>query len=158
MVTNVYLDNTLGGLKNFLGTYAADEIDHSIFAGKVFPHHAIVNTKTSSDGEMGHWILISRYYEYDKIILEIYDSFGYPISALSKNIKMLITKLEYDFLVTNNIIVQHVLSQYCGFFCIARILSIMNGESLIKHLNIFSTNLIENNDTVCDYIKSINKR
>lgn len=153
MVSNIYLEKTLKHLKGFLGVFAANEIHAVQFNDEIFPQFSIVNTKTSSDDEMGHWLLISRYFNYDEMILEVYDSFGYPISLLHENIKNLIINLNYDFLITNNRIVQHLKSQYCGIFCIGRILSIINNESLLEHLNIFSDDLFVNNEILCDYIK-----
>ena len=156
MVSNIYLEKTLKHINGFVGVFAADQISAETFNGAL-PQYAIVNTKNMTDPAMGHWLLLSRYEEAGEIILELFDSFAYPVNILCENLKDIIRKLHYDCFVTNNLNVQHLSSQYCGIYCIGRILSIRNMETLADHLNMFSPILTRNDVIVCDYIRDQNK-
>ena len=156
MVSNIYLEKTLKYINGFVGVFAADQISVDDFNSSL-PQYAVVNTKNISDTVVGHWLLLSRYEKDGEIILELYDSFAYPISILSENLKQVILNLDYDYFITNNVNVQHLSSQYCGIYCIGRILSLNNMETLSSHLKMFSLDLSQNDIILCDYIRDQNK-
>ena len=156
MVSNIYLEKTLKYINGFVGVFAADQISVDDFNSSL-PQYAVVNTRNINDTAVGHWLLLSRYEKDGEIILELYDSFAYPISILSENLKQVILNLDYDYFVTNIVNVQHLSSQYCGFYCIGRILSLNNMETLSNHLKMFSLDLSQNDIILCDYIRDQNK-
>ena len=153
MVLNVYLNNVCMKIKVFEGIFAPDNlyrISNWRFKDK---QSIIVNTEEINSNIIGHWILISRYYKNEKIILEIFDSLCTPMFLLHSKIKYFLISISSDEIIHSNKIIQHYNSKYCGLFCLCRILSINNNESLKDHLKMYSHNSILNNSICYKYIR-----
>lgn len=152
MVSNLYLDNVMRSIEGWRGVWPACSIPEKIFVSSSQPQFSIINTNDLDHGD-GHWILISRFHSDKGTILELYDSLAWPVSALDYRIKKAILQESFTIFQTNNKIIQHINSKYCGIFAIARAISILKGESLRSHLDIYTENL-EGNSRICySYIR-----
>ena len=158
MVSNIYLNSTLRNIDGWRGVFAADTIPINPFTSpQSKPQFVIVNTSPIRDSD-GHWVLLSKYSESGNTVLEVCDSYGWPLSSLHQNIQTVLLTVKFDFLLTNNQNIQHIQSNYCGLFTIARIVSILRSESLQKHLSLYSANLSKNNQRCIDYIRTVSQR
>lgn len=154
MVSNFYLADVLGGFKSFKGVFASDTLPENIFCdGEKSMSFIIVNTEDLSSPKMGHWISISKYDEAGISILEVFDSLAYPISLLSQNIKRMIMRTHFDVLKTNQKILQALTSNFCGIYCIARFVSLLECTSLTNFLKNFGDNRLKNDKIAVDYIR-----
>lgn len=155
MVSNYFLQDVLGRFDSFRGVYAADTIDTHIlrkeYSGAL--EFFIVNTEPISSQQMGHWIAFSRYRDAGEVVLELFDSLGYPVSSLSSNIKQIVKSASYESFVTNQRILQPPSSNFCGLYCIARFISLLHEEALKDFLNAFSSERELNDTRVCTYIR-----
>ena len=156
MVSNFYIWDTLGCFEEFLGVFSADGIDKNIFKSKLQGFEfVILNTEEIRSKRQGHWISLSRYFKENQVILELFDSFGYPVRALHKNIQDVIKNTQFNTFLTNNRVIQHPESNYCGFFTIARFVSLKTNVSIEDFLSGFSSETAQNDTKVIKYIRSI---
>ena len=148
MTSNLYIDSILNRLEGFRGVYAADNLPIKIFSDQKTPQFAVVNTKPISEDD-GHWLLIARYNNH----LELFDSLAYPLCLLHQNIRKIFLRENFKTFQKNNKIIQPINSRFCGFYVIARIISIVEGESLASHLEIYSPDLSLNSTICSKYIE-----
>ena len=154
MVSNFYIEDTLGCFEEFAGVFSADNVNKSIFNTKFKDlQFIILNTEEIQSKSLGHWISLSRYFKDGEVVLELFDSFGYPLSALHKNIQDVIRCARFQTFVTNNRIIQHPKSNYCGFFAIARFISLKLNIEIEKFLSEFSSETELNDLMVIKYIR-----
>ena len=154
MVSNFYIQDTIGHFDEFAGVYSADSVKQDLFSKKFKSFQfIIVNTEELQSKVLGHWVSISRYFKNGEVILEFFDSFGYPLSALHKNIQNVIKKARFQTFITNNKIIQHPESNYCGFFAIARFLSLKLDIGADEFLTLFSSATKQNDSKVIKYIR-----
>ena len=154
MVSNFYLADVLGGFKSFKGVFASDTLPENIFCGgENSMDFIIVNTEDLNSPKMGHWISISKYEEGGSSILEVFDSLAFPISLLSQNIKRMIMRTHFDILKTNQQILQSLTSNFCGIYCIARFVSLLECTTLTNFLKIFGKIKLKNDRIAVDYIR-----
>lgn len=154
MVSNFYIEDTLACFEDFDGVFSADNVNKNIFSNKFKRFQFIIlNTEELQSKTLGHWISLSRYFKDGKVILELFDSFGYPLNALHNNIKDVIKNARFQVFVTNNRIIQHPKSNYCGFFVIARFISIKLSIEIEQFLNEFSPDTELNDLRVIKYIR-----
>ena len=112
-----------------------------------------INKLDNKGKKQGHWISLSRYFKGGKVTLELFDSFGYPLSVLHKNIQDVIKNAHFQTFVTNNRIIQHPRSNYCGFFVIARFISLKMNIVIENFLAEFSSDTSRNDLRVIKYIR-----
>lgn len=156
MVSNFYLEDTLGSIQGFEGVFSADCVNKNIFSSKFKrTQFIILNTEELQSKEQGHWISISRYFKNGVVFLELFDSFGYPLSALHKNIQNVIKNGRFKTFITNNKIIQHPKSNYCGFFVMARFISLKLDIDIEDFLENFSVDTEHNDPLVIKYIRNI---
>ena len=154
MVSNFYIEDTLKCFDEFDGVFSADSVNKNIFSREFKRFQFIIlNTEEIHSKAHGHWISLSRYFENGEVILELFDSFGYPLRALHKNIQSVIKSAHFQTFVTNNKIIQHPKSNYCGFFAIARFVSLKLNIDMEKFLSAFSTETEHNDLRVIKYIR-----
>lgn len=154
MVSNFYIEDTLGCFEEFAGVFSADNVNKNIFNTKFKSFQFIIlNTEEIQSKTLGHWISLSRYFKDGEVVLELFDSFGYPLSALHKNIQDVIRCARFQTFVTNNRIIQHPKSNYCGFFAIARFISLKLNIVIEKFLSEFSSETELNDLRVIKYIR-----
>ena len=154
MVSNFYIQDVLGCFEEFAGVYSADNVKQNLFSEKFKSlQFIIINTEELQSKVQGHWISISRYLKNGEVILEFFDSFGYPLSALHKNIQNVIKKARFKTFITNNKIIQHPESNYCGFFAIARFISLKLNIEIDEFLSIYSSATKQNDSRVIKYIR-----
>ena len=156
---NIYIDQTLKNFSQFYGVFAADHLNKYFFRPSFYSmQYIIVNTEPISSKKHGHWIALCRYLDKDeKVILECFDSLAWPISLLHSNIKNTILNANFDLFVTNNKMLQHPGSSYCGFYTIARFLGLIRKSNITDFLSHFTCDLIENDLRVLEYIRAITK-
>lgn len=154
MVSNFYIEDTIGHFDEFAGVFSADSVNKNIFNNKFKSlQFIILNTEEIQSKKQGHWISLSRYFKEGKVILELFDSFGYPLSVLHKNIQDVIKNAQFQTFVTNNRIIQHPRSNYCGFFVIARFISLKMNIEIENFLAVFSSDTARNDLRVIKYIR-----
>ena len=95
---------------------------------------------------VGHWLLISLYYKNRKLIkCEIFNSIKQPITKIPiviiQYIRDLKTRIDYL-----NEKLQHISSIFCGFYCIARFLSIIDGDPPYAFYRFFRKKYLRRND------------
>lgn len=158
-ISNFYIQDTLGCFEEFLGVFSADGINRNIFnSGFRRFEFLIINTEEIQSEKEGHWISLSRYFKQGQVILELFDSFGFPVRALHKNIQQVIKNSQFNTFLTNNRIIQHPESKYCGFFAIARFVSLMMNVTIEDFLSAFSLQTADNDSIVIKYIRGITER
>lgn len=138
------INNILGGVKIFKGTYASDLVP---LISKDKRQAFIINT-SRADSPGSHWVGLAvsggkcRYF----------DSFGRENLNLDiLNVCQKAGIQRYQFSTKQ---IQPAYSDKCGFYCIAFVLSFIRGMSYRSFLNIFSDEL-EKNDNIC--LQFINK-
>ena len=137
-MTSSEIDLILKQYRIYMGTFASDTFRLSRHYGR---QAYIINTDTST-GPGKHWIAMIK----DHNICYYFDSFGLPIyltqiidTLKENNIK------KYTY---NTYQIQPFTSQKCGYYCLAFILSYLNGLNYNEFLNNFYTN-VKKNDNVC---------
>ena len=113
-----------------------------------FPSSFIVNVQPYPIH--GHWILIIFTSSHHCIF---FDPLG-PSSSIEKSEIINFIKSHSISIEINLNTFQSSFSHHCGFFCIAKIISHMLGESHFSFSNHFSPNLSDNDDIVIKLIKS----
>jgi len=160
MCSNVYLTQVLNRYKSFGGVFACDElrtIDHS--SKKILS--IIVNTETAATENSGHWMLITFFTKNKTLVkCEVFDSLAQHKSHLPPMIQDYIRLLNSPVKYSTTQI-QSNFSDFCGLFCVARLMSILLNEGLNTFTSNFTTrNLEQNNETsvnlISRYIKVLN--
>ena len=136
------IDYILSKYDIYSGTYSSDTFK----LNQKKNNQAFVINTADSTSPGAHWIaLIKTNSEYF-----FFDSFGLPIYTESiLNILKRGNFLNYQY---NSIQVQPITSDNCGYYCVAFILSYLNGFSYDKFLNYFFYD-VSKNDKICyDFI------
>lgn len=161
MTTNTYICRVLDRFDSFMGVFPAD-IHPKLPRIKNGFLSAIFNTKLSYETGIGHWVLIS-YFCYNEVLFfcEVFEPLGFNNDVLPRVIKEYIRGLNVRVKYTTREI-QSINSNFCGFFCIARFLSIYYDEKLSTFLNKFNKSPLITNDDKCVkliqiYINKINE-
>ena len=148
MVDNIYLESVLKPWSTLRQVTSIDKL-HTIKKIMNLPASFIINTSPAP--AYGHWILTifttSRHCIF-------FDSFALTPDNYNVEIKKFIAKnsISVEF---NLLPIQAIQSEYCGFFCIAKIISSMlneNNQTFMKH---FSSNLRDNDAIVIKLIQSL---
>ena len=154
-VSNFYLHDTLSCFQSFMGVFAPDTLPQNIFRerheGKM--EFLIINSEEISSNRSGHWLSFMRYREDGRCVLEFFDSLAIPHSLLPENVKKMIAISHFDIFKSNLKILQSVASNYCGLYCIARFLSLLNRMRLEKFLSTFEADKVLNDHVVVMYIR-----
>ena len=142
MVSNQYIHNTLGELRDFRGCWACDQLSKiELEEGK--RHQIVVNTGvSSSEGE--HFVYLELKARGDPIFV---DSFGASIE--NEHILRFLFEKGYKRYSFSKQQVQSSLSVYCGFYCIHVALCRASNQSIKKILSKFSRANLELNDSIC---------
>ena len=159
MVDNFYINQTLDKFHQFLGVFAANHLDENLFRKNFSSvQYVIINTEHLESGEEGHWISLSRYKDKKgRVILEFFDSLAWPVILLDHNIRKTIQNARFDIFVTNNKMIQHPRSKYCGFYTIARFLGLLKENNISDFLSHFTCDLTGNDRRVLRYIRKMSK-
>ena len=159
MVDNFYINQTLDKFHQFLGVFAANHLDENLFRKNFSSvQYVIINTEHLESGEEGHWISLSRYKDKKgRVILEFFDSLAWPVILLDQNIRKTIQNARFDIFVTNNKMIQHPRSKYCGFYTIARFLGLLKENNISDFLSHFTCDLTGNDRRVLRYIRKMSK-
>lgn len=138
VLTGSEIDSILKRYDIYLGTFASDSFR---LTPQMRRQACIINTDIkSAPGE--HWVAIIN----DQEGCYFFDSFGLPIYVppIIKTLKEnKVAKYSY-----NSCQIQPFTSDNCGYYCIAFILSYLEGLNYNNFLNNFSTDIGEN-DNIC---------
>ena len=143
------INSMLRHINMFAGTYPSDIVP---VIRKKYPQAFVINTAPEMfSGD--HWtaLILSD----DRCFY--FDSLGYPIQNISllKSLKRAGVK-DYKY---NSRQIQSVLSNSCGYYCAAFILSFVHGVSYSSFISNFVTELKENDDICFRFIKkTLNKQ
>lgn len=139
-LSNIYLHNLSKKLigPEFIGVYPCDvfpKIRHSVATNMI-----IFNTgRANTEGEHFVAVTVTRRKVY------YFDSFGEQPNNIF--IKDFLTKVCQDkFFDYNRVSLQHDLSNFCGFYCLAYLLSVKKKMSVKRFRNLFSTQNKKSND------------
>jgi hypothetical protein len=134
------LCNRLIGHKYFLGVYPADIKPQLFFNIDRHNRFALI-FNLSNHNEMGsHFIAVVR----NRSRVMYFDSFGRK--CLNKSIKTFLNKLS-NTITFNKTKIQHVRSNFCGYFCIYFICScLLQNRSISQCISKFSVNDTLSND------------
>ena len=145
MVSNILLTKALEIFDNFRGCYSLDEIEeinpwefHNVSS-------FVINTFEKKNTHGGHWVLAS--YWPDGGYIELFDSLG-STNPLPRQIHRLLSR--YGRVTLTNPPIQHLLSDFCGFFVMGRLISIHNNQKLETFLSRFSKTDLEDNDLIIE--------
>lgn len=132
--------------RTFLGTFPRDKLPR-IPVKKRKNYSLIINT--DKDGERGeHW----RAVYLTPTTVEYFDPLGFP--PLDQKLQRFLDKHSrgkgWQYCVTPS---QHLLSNFCGYFCIKFIRSRDRGKSYKTFAGMFSNNLLKNDKIVSANIK-----
>lgn len=147
MVDNIFIENYL---KPWSTLDRVTSIDKLAKIKKItsFPSSFIINTQPFPQN--GHWIVIIFTSPHKSIF---FDSLAQTSNLEIKEINNFMEKncptVEY-----NMSSLQNNTSEYCAFFCIAKIMSHMMGESHLIFSNHFALDLAYNDNIVIKLIKS----
>lgn len=143
VLTTLDINNALIKYSIFKGTFPADKVPISrLQETQAF----IINTaKDDMSGE--HWtaLIINKKY------CIFFDSFGYELFNID-----ILTSLKNTGVILykyNNTQIQPFFSGNCGYYCIAFILSYIQRLTYSEFMNIFSYDMLENNNTCYNFIK-----
>ena len=103
---------------------------------------------------IGHDITECKYDRY----LELFDSLCTPFNNLSLYIRNFIQNTIHDRFILSPRIIQHPNSNFCGFYCIARALSIIQNISQFNFYDDFSYEIKLNDSLVIRYIRDLCNR
>ena len=138
VLTGSEIDSILNQFDIYLGTFASDSFRLSQNMGK---QACIINTDIKT-GPGDHWVAIIN----DQKNCYFFDSFGLPIYA-GPIIKTLKENKIKNYMY-NSCQIQPFTSVNCGYYCIAFILSYLEGCDYNEFLKNFSTEVNEN-DNIC---------
>ena len=145
MTSNFYLTGLLEEFDGFIGVFARDNLP-AIKPIKYGSLSLIVNTNSLSDNGGGHWLLISLIFNNNQVQLcEVFDSLNLGLEHLHEDISVYIKRMRVETKF-NNRQIQCISSDFCGFFCVCRFLSIFVDEPLSLFLNKFNYINLSNND------------
>ena len=151
MTTNLFINDLLHDFNGFIGVFTRDNLP-VIKPVKSGCLSLVVNTNSIYDTEVGHWLLISFiFYEREIQICELFDSLNLGLRALHEDIYLYIKRLKVD-IKYNYREIQSVTSNFCGFFCICRFLSIFISEPLTSFLSKFEYHDLNKNDALSVYL------
>lgn len=145
MVDNNYLTSILKPWSTLNQVTSIDKL-HTIKKIDSFPTSFIINTEPFP--RYGHWIVIIFNSKYHAIY---FDSLAKSATIEKSEIKQFINK-NTNSIEFNLYPLQTIFSHHCGFYCIAKIISHMLGESHLKFVNYFSNNLSTNDEIVIKLI------
>jgi len=148
MLSNYNIIDICKKLKiNLNGVYSKDDYENINLENGFY----IINLQDSTDGNGTHWTVLSKY-NYDNLY---FDSYGFPAPEIIENILN-------DTYLWNDIQLQHLDSNACGWFCIVYAYYMQYGkekEIKIKYKNfidLFDKNKLMNNDKILyEFIKHI---
>ena len=143
MVSNILLNEALAFFDNFRGCYSLDEIEQINPWGFGNVSSFVINTFEKKIAHGGHWILAS--YWPDRGCLEIFDSLG-PNNPIPGQIFDYLS--QYGKVVFAEYAIQHLLSDFCGFYVMGRLISIHRKQKLQTFLSQFSKLNLKENDVV----------
>ena len=155
MVSNFYLHDNLSAFNSFRGVFAPDTLPQNIFRDELRTklEFIIINSENLTSGRMGHWLAFSRYREEGRCVLELFDSLAFPCSLLGGNIMRMIAMTHFDDFKSNQRILQNITSNYCGLYCIARFLSLLQAVTLEDFLEEFNVDKSLNDRVAVMYIR-----
>ena len=162
MTSNFYLTGLLEEFDGFIGVFARDNLP-AIKPIKYGSLSLIVNTNSLSDNGGGHWLLISLIFNNNQVQLcEVFDSLNLGLEYLHEDISVYIKRMRVETKF-NNRQIQCISSDFCGFFCVCRFLSIFVDEPLSLFLNKFNYINLSNNDILVirfikKYLNVINRK
>ena len=141
MVSNQLIYSVLEHVDTFKGCFSLDELhkirpDYNDFASSY-----IINTFESFIPQGGHWLVATFGTEGGHI--ELFDSLA------EKDLippPILHTLSKFGEVVFNSQAIQHPLSDYCGFFCISRVISIYKKQQLGAFISKFNFDDLFRND------------
>ena len=145
MVSNILLTEALEIFDNFRGCYSLDEIEE---INPLEFHNVssfVINTFEKKNSHGGHWVLAS--YWPNGGYIELFDSLG-STNPLPRQIHKLLSR--YGRVTLTNQPIQHLLSDFCGFFVMGRLISIHNNQKLETFLSRFSGLDLEANNLIIE--------
>ena len=162
MTSNFYLTGLLEEFDGFIGVFARDNLP-AIKPIKYGSLSLIVNTNSLSDNGGGHWLLVSLIFNNNQVQLcEVFDPLYLGLEHLHEDISVYIKRMRVETKF-NNRQIQCISSDFCGFFCVCRFLSIFVDEPLSLFLNKFNYINLSNNDILVirlikKYLNVINRK
>ena len=130
----------------FKGVFSADSLPSAqTRQGMVGPAAWVCNTDPSNQPG-SHWI---AFYQDTPSQLEIFDSFGRPITSYHSNIQDF---CDGALLVQQSQVVQSSLSTTCGQFVMFFLLRRASGESYSQIIHLFTDSTEANDIMVCQYV------
>ena len=162
MTSNFYLTGLLEEFDGFIGVFARDNLP-AIKPIKYGSLSLIVNTNSLSDNGGGHWLLISLIFNNNQVQLcEVFDSLNLGLEYFQEDISVYIKRMRVETKF-NNRQIQCISSDFCGFFCVCRFLSIFVDKPLSLFLNKFNYINLSNNDILVirlikKYLNVINRK
>ena len=148
-LSTVDINSILKCFDTFVGAFPSDMVP---IDPKTYPCAFVINTSpNNTDGD--HWTALIL----EKDCCLFFDTLGFPI--LNNLILMSLKKIGIKDYKYNSKRIQSVVSNKCGHFCIAFILSYLHGYPYSTFLSNFVTDLKEN-DNLCKnfIIKHMNKQ
>ena len=145
ILSTLNINNILYNYYNFKGCYAADNIPIIKPAENEINGFIINTAKYGSPGE--HWTAIII--KNNSCIF--FYSFGCEI--YNQTLLSLLKSIQINKYMYNSIQIQPFLSNNCGYYCIAFILSQLKDFSYTEFMNIFSYDREKNNNTCYNFIK-----
>ena len=143
ILSTLDINSALKRFTVFKGSFPADRVP--ILKVKKTQAFIINTAKNEKEGE--HWTALIV--EGNKC--SFFDSFGYQLlnPKVLKSLKN-IDIIQYQY---SNASIQPIFSNNCGYYCIAFILSYLKGFTYSDFLNLFSNNVIENNNICYKFIQ-----
>ncbi len=155
MTSTYFLHKCLKNIPIYTSVLPIDHLDKVVnwfekYKGP-FPKSFVLNTEPSNVKKGGHWILVTFFKQNKDVAIEIFDSLALGSGSLPHQLRIQLGDL--GKLVYSKLQIQSFISDYCGFFCLYRCLSINNGQSLDEFYKSFSlVNLNDNDKTVVSLI------
>ena len=148
MLSNIEIEEIADELKlPIVGVFSKDKLPEKRYIGSYY-----INLQNEDDGNGTHWVFF-RIFPNQKAIF--FDSFGLPCPEEVKTFLEPFSPIPYS-----NRQIQHIKSQYCGWFCIACDYyfqyDVKKGEDIEDlfddFLNIFSFNTSTNDRILKEYL------
>ena len=143
MVSNQLICSVLEHVDTFKGCFSLDQLhelrpDYNDFASSY-----IINTFESSLPRGGHWLVATFGRKGGHI--ELFDSLAEK-DFIPPPILHILSK--FGKVVFNSQAIQHPMSDYCGFFCISRVISIYKKQQLGTFISKFNVDDLFGNDKI----------
>ena len=137
------LNEKLKNVKNYLGSYAIDEVKN--IEVKSFPSFIVINLDQRT-GPGNHWIALAI---YSKTIY-LCDSLGgiMPDNSFPKQLLNFLYTLCFQKTLYITKRLQPLLSEFCGEYCIIFIRELSKANSFCDFLDLFSSNYLQNDQIV----------